>query len=101
MDDPMQRGSGGKGRFVVAQREAVFSLILTIAYFFWWYLTAYSFGSGPVKGYTYIMGLPAWFFLSCIAGPVLFSILAFLMVWFLFSDISLEEGSVKEAGIDD
>lgn len=101
MYDPMKRGRGRKGPFVVAKREAAFSLILAIAYFFWWYLTAYTFGSGPVRDYTYIMGLPAWFFLSCIAGSVVFSILAFFMVRLVFSDIPLDEDTVKEAGDND
>ncbi|MBN1332193.1 MAG: YhdT family protein [Synergistales bacterium] len=97
----MKRSRGGKGRFFVAKREAAFSLVLAIAYFFWWYLTGYSFGSGPVRGYSYIMGLPAWFFLSCVAGFFIFSILAFLMVRFFFTDIPLAEKERNEVSSDD
>jgi len=82
-------------RFSVAKKEAFLSLTLALAYFFWWYLTAYSFGSGPVRRYSYIMGFPTWFFLSCIVGFVLFSLLAFLMVKVFFREITLEEGDEK------
>ena len=77
-------------RFAIANREALFCLLLTIANFIWWYGFAYGLGSGPVEKFTYIMGLPAWFFLSCVAGFPIFAVLAWLMVRFFFTDIPLD-----------
>lgn len=77
-------------RFAVAHREALYALVLALLYFVWWYLSAYGPGSLPVEEYSYIAGFPAWFFLSCIAGFVVFSILAFLMVALLFRDMPLD-----------
>ena len=48
---------------------------------------------------TYIFGLPAWFFLSCIAGYPLLSALLWFMVRRFFKDIPLdEEGGAPKAG---
>lgn len=74
----------------VARREALLSILLAFLYFAWWYITAYGFGSGPVDDYTYIAGFPTWFFLSCIAGFLVFSVLSFLMVTLFFTDIDLD-----------
>ncbi len=77
-------------RFAVANREALYALVLAFLYFAWWYLTAYGLGSRPVEEYSYIAGFPSWFFLSCIVGFTVFSILALLMVVFLFRDMPLD-----------
>ena len=84
-------------RFAQANREAVYAVVLALLYFVWWYVSAYGLGSGPVEEYKYVMGLPAWFFTSCIAGFLLFSLLAWIMVRFLFKDLSLENES-SESG---
>jgi uncharacterized membrane protein YhdT len=83
----------------VARREALFSISLAFLYFAWWYITAYGLGSRPVDEYTYIAGFPAWFFLSCIAGFLVFSVLAFLMVKLFFTEIDLDS-EVKRGNID-
>ena len=84
-------------RFIQANKEALWAAGLAICYFGWWYLSAYIPGEVPVESYTYIFGFPAWFFLSCILGFVLFSILAAVMVAVVFKDIPLG-GSDKAAG---
>ena len=78
-------------RFAIANREALYALVLAFLYFAWWYLAAYGLGSRPVEEYSYIAGFPSWFFLSCIAGFIVFSVLALLMVVFLFRDMPLEK----------
>jgi uncharacterized membrane protein YhdT len=82
--------------FSIAQREAIYSVILALLYFAWWFCFAYQEGSGPVEEYSYIAGFPAWFFMSCIAGFAVFSILAFLMVKLLFREVPLDEN--KKSG---
>jgi uncharacterized membrane protein YhdT len=76
----------------LANREAKWALILAVAYFLWWYGTAYGFA--PAATDTQLpelfFGLPLWFLLSCVVGPVLFTILCFLMVKYLYRHLPLE-----------
>ncbi len=85
-------------RFIQANREALIALILSLAYFIWWYATAYGLGDRAVEEYTYILGFPAWFFYSCVVGFLLFSLLAALMVKLLFKDISLDKSEENLRG---
>lgn len=73
------------------RKEAIVSIVLYIAFFLWWYITGYGLGSGDPKNYTYIMGLPMWFFLSCIVGYVGFCVVSVIVVKKLFKNFSLEE----------
>lgn len=83
----------------IARREALFSILLAFLYFGWWYITAYGLGSGPVDEYSYIAGFPAWFFFSCIAGFIVFSVLSFLMVKLFFTEIDLDS-EVERGNLD-
>lgn len=85
-------------RFIQANKEAVIAVVLSFAYFIWWYATAYGFGDAPVSEYTYVLGFPAWFFYSCIAGFLVFAFLAALMVRFLFKEVSLEKCEENTGG---
>ncbi|MGL4534794.1 MAG: YhdT family protein [Fusobacteriaceae bacterium] len=69
--------------------EAKITLGLYFIYFAWWYYFAYSTGEDPSQ-YIFILGLPYWFFMSCIVGFVLINLLVFLAVKFLFKDIDLD-----------
>ena len=84
-------------RFKIAHREALIGCALAAFNIIWWYGFAYGLGSKPPEEYTYILGFPAWFFLSCIAGFVVMVILVFLVVKFVLKDVSFEddEGEVN------
>lgn len=73
------------------RKEAMVSFGLYFAFFCWWYITGYGLGSGDPKKYSYIMGLPLWFFLSCIVGYVGFCIATVVIVRKVFKNFSLEE----------
>ena len=77
-------------RYAQANREALLTL------------GAYGLGDGDPEGYDYIFGLPAWFFLSCIAGYPLLSALLWFMVRRFFKDIPLDEegGAPKREGLE-
>ncbi|PXA72968.1 MULTISPECIES: YhdT family protein [Vibrio] len=73
-------------------REALAALLLALSYFIWWYITAYGF-SAPFDDLELpplYFGMPLWFLLSCLVGPLIFTLLCALMVKFIYRDISLE-----------
>ncbi len=74
-------------------------LVLGIANLIWWFGFGYGLGSKPVSEYTYMFGFPSWFFMSCIVGGVLFSILTVIMINKFFKNMSLDglsEDELKE-----
>ncbi|MCH6267831.1 YhdT family protein [Neobacillus citreus] len=87
----MRRGFVKDKRFKIAHREALIGVVLVVINFVWWYGFAYGLGSKKVEDYSYIFGLPAWFFYSCIAGFIVMIILVSLTVKFLFKDVPFEE----------
>lgn len=83
-------------RFKQCNKEAMMGLGLGIINLIWWFAWGYGLGSKPVSQYTYILGFPAWFFMSCIAGSVIFSILTVVMIDKFFKHMSLEALSDEE-----
>lgn len=84
-------------RFKIAKREAWIGIILVIINFVWWFGFAYGLGSESVENYSYVMGLPAWFFYSCVGGFILMVLLVSFVVKVFFRDVSFEDegGDVK------
>lgn len=82
-------------RFKQCNKEAIMGLVLGLLNLIWWFAWGYGLGSKPVSEYTYILGFPLWFFMSCIVGGILFSILTVIMINKLFKNMSLE-GITKE-----
>lgn len=78
-------------RYRQANKEALITVALFILNFIWWYGFAYGLGSKPVEEYTYVLGLPAWFFYSCVLGFIVFSFAAWFVVKYFFKDIPLDE----------
>lgn len=72
-------------------KEACITILLYLIYFAWWYYFAYLYKSDNVEEYKYILGLPEWFFYSCILGVILINILVYIAVRFFFKDIDLDE----------
>ncbi|MBB5174698.1 putative membrane protein YhdT [Texcoconibacillus texcoconensis] len=82
-------------RFKIANREAIIGVILAIINFIWWYGFAYGLGSKPVEEYTYVFGLPAWFFYSAVVGFLVMLVLVIVVVKTVFVDVSLEDEEEK------
>lgn len=78
-----------------AKKEAIWAVMLALAYFVWWYVTAYGFAPSPddTTMPTLYFGLPLWFLLSCVIGPLLFTILCAVMVKVIYRDAPLEPQS--------
>ncbi|HGJ5882410.1 YhdT family protein [Arsenophonus sp.] len=73
-------------RFLQSNKEARWSVFLTVAYLCSWIMTAYL--AGEEMGIT---GMPLWFELSCLYLPLIFILLCVLMVKFIFKQMSLED----------
>lgn len=74
------------------KKEALISVVLYVGFFIWWYFTGYGIAEkGTPETYTYVFGLPMWFFLSCIVGYVLFCIASIVIVRKFFKDFDLGE----------
>lgn len=78
-------------RFKIAHREAIIGVVLVIINFLWWFGFAYGMGSGNPKDYRYVLGMPEWFFYSCIIGFIIMAILIFFVVKFMFKEVSFDE----------
>ena len=76
-------------RYRQCNREAVLGLGLGLLNLIWWFAWGYGLGLRSPEEYTYILGFPAWFFMSCIAGAVLFSVLAVVMVSKFYKEMPL------------
>ncbi|WP_043931004.1 YhdT family protein [Bacillus sp. EB01] len=85
-------------RFKVAHREAIIGVILVIINFIIWYGFAYGLGNQDPATYTYILGFPAWFFYSCIAGTIFMIVLIAIVMKFFFTEVPLEEGDEECTG---
>ncbi|WP_100402701.1 YhdT family protein [Bacillus sp. FJAT-42315] len=78
-------------RFVIAKKEAWIGIILVVINFIWWYGFAFGLGAAPVEEYTYVLGLPAWFFYSCVVGLVLMVVLVTIVVKVFFKEVPFDE----------
>ena len=79
------------------KREALISVALYVGFFIWWYFTGYGIAEkGTPETYTYVMGLPMWFFLCCIVGYVLFCVATIFVVKKFFKDFDLGDEEKDE-----
>ncbi|MGI8315826.1 YhdT family protein [Halobacillus mangrovi] len=81
-------------RFKIANREALIGIGLAVFNFIWWFAFAYGLGDRSPENYTYVFGLPAWFFYSCVLGFIVMVLLVILVVkvWFVEVPFDEEEG---------
>ncbi|MDD6181059.1 MAG: YhdT family protein [Desulfovibrionaceae bacterium] len=92
------RNSTQDPRHAQANREALISLAVYALYFIWWYACAYMLGQGDPDSYDYVLGLPAWFFYSCIAGYPLITVLLWLALRLGFRNMPLDARPEDAAG---
>lgn len=82
--------------FKIAHKEARIGVALVLFNFVWWFGFAYGLGSEDPANYTYVFGLPAWFFYSCVLGIVVMVVLVILCVKFLFTEVPFDEEEEKQ-----
>ncbi|WP_209121074.1 YhdT family protein [Alkalihalobacillus sp. BA299] len=78
-------------RFKIANREALIGVGLVIFNFLWWFGFAYGMGSSPVEEYSYVFGMPAWFFYSCVLGFLIMAVIVIVMVKTYFVEVDFED----------
>lgn len=83
-------------RYRQCNKEALLGLGLGFLNLVWWFAWGYGLGARPPAEYTYILGFPAWFFMSCVVGAVLFTVLAVIMVKKFYRDMPLGELTAEE-----
>lgn len=81
-------------RFRIANREALIGVALAVFNFIWWFAFAYGLGDRTPENYSYVFGLPAWFFYSCVLGFIIMTLLVIFVVkvWFVEVPFDEEEG---------
>ncbi len=86
--------------FIQAGREALLTLGLYVFFFLWWTVFAFGLGAGNPADYTYVWGMPTWFFYSCVLGYPLITLLLWLAVRFFFVNIPLDNPKKKSSRKD-
>jgi uncharacterized membrane protein YhdT len=81
----------GDRRYKVAKKEAILGIGLAVFNFLWWFGFAYGLGSKPVEEYTYILGLPSWFFYSCVVGFLVVVVLVIILVKKVFKEVPFDD----------
>lgn len=82
-----------KNRSNQIKKEIGITVLLYLFYFAWWYYFAYVYtDSSDVSQFKYILGLPEWFFYSCVVGLIVVNFLVYLVVRFFFKDMPLDDG---------
>ena len=87
--------------FKQADREAYITLGLYVFFFLWWALFAFGLGSGDPEEYSYVFGLPAWFFYSCVAGYPVVTLILWFVVRKFFADIPLDGSDAEKRDEED
>ncbi|MBF4500720.1 YhdT family protein [Savagea sp. SN6] len=82
-------------RFRIANREALIGVGLVIINFAIWFGFAYGLGSTDPENYTYVLGFPAWFFYSTMAGTVFMIALIIFVLKRYFKDVPFDDEEEK------
>ena len=85
-------------RYRQANKEALITLGIYLFFFLWWTIFAFGLGSGNPDDYSYVLGLPTWFFYSCVLGYPVVSLLLWVVVRFFFVDMPLDSGNKRPRG---
>lgn len=80
----------------IANREALIGVGLALFNFIWWFGFAYGLGSKDPSEYSFVLGLPAWFFYSCVLGFIVMVVLTIIVVKKFFVDVPIEDEEYGE-----
>ncbi|MDR3074101.1 MAG: YhdT family protein [Deltaproteobacteria bacterium] len=77
-------------RYRQADREALITLGVYAFFFLWWTVFAFGLGGGDPGQYSYVLGMPAWFFYSCVLGYPVVSLALWAVIRLYFKDMPLD-----------
>lgn len=83
-------------RLAQSNREALLTLALYVFFAVWWCAFAFAPGADDPETYSYVLGLPAWFFYSCVLGYVLITVMLWLVLRLGFRDMSLDDEEILD-----
>lgn len=83
-------------RYKQADKEALITLLVYVFFFLWWTVFAFGLGSGDPENYSYVFGLPAWFFYSCVAGYPVVTVILWVVIRKWFVDMPLEDADTGD-----
>lgn len=89
-----------RDRFKQADREAWITLCMYVFFFLWWTFFAFGLGLGDPSEYSYVLGLPAWFFFSCVLGYPVVTLLLWFILRRYFTEMPLDEDDASSEGDD-
>ena len=78
------------------RKEQKISILLYVVFVLWLVVTGYGLGMGDPDNFITVMGLPLWFILSCVVGPLWFCIVSWLVVKYKFKDFDLDKVAEEE-----
>lgn len=79
-----------EARYQQAHREARWAVFLALAYLIFWFVLGYGLAPDTEQHPELYLGLPLWFFTSCVLLPLIFIGLCAAMVRFIYQDMPLD-----------
>lgn len=76
-------------RFVIAKREMLITFAVQLCYTFVMLIVAYTVGKGDPKSYSFIMGMPGWWFYALLV-TIAFLVLIYYLISKVFVPVSVE-----------
>ena len=76
-------------RFQLCTRDMLITFIFLAAYAIFILSVSYSLGGKPMSEYTFILGMPSWFFI-CAAGMLFFIALLGVICFKVYADMSVD-----------
>lgn len=76
-------------RFIIAKKEMLITFAVQISFTLIMIFTAYTVGNGDPKDYTYIMGMPSWWF-YCLAITIVFLGIIYILTSKVYKNVSVE-----------
>jgi len=79
-------------RYKQADREALITLGVYAFFFLWWTIFAFGMGGGDPENYSYVLGMPSWFFYSCVLGYPVVAVVLWAVIRLFFVEMPLDDG---------
>ena len=78
-------------RYKQADREALITLGVYAFFFLWWTVFAFGWGGGDPENYSYVLGMPSWFFYSCVLGYPVVAVVLWVVIRLFFVEMPLDD----------